>query len=88
MSKELKKDINSGIAIMNGKFVEIDDKVNYEMKAAEKCIKNQINEFKKEMNDESADKNLETLTKDVKNWKAKNDKLVNEITSVRRGFDK
>ena len=42
----------------------------------------------KKINDEYADKNLETLTKDVKNWKAKNDKLVNEITSVRRGFDK
>ena len=35
------------------------------------------------MNDESADKNLETLIKDVYNFKVKNGKLEKKITTAR-----
>ena len=66
MIKELKDEVKSEIAIMNGKFVGLDDKVNYKIENAEKCIKIGINdEFKEMINDESADKKLVTLTKTV-----------------------
>ena len=39
------------------------------------------------INDESADKNLETLTENVKDLKARNDKPEKEIITVRHGVD-
>ena len=41
----------------------------------------------KKINDEYADKNLETLTKNLKDLRAKNSKMEKVITTVRHGFD-
>ena len=88
MIKELKDEVKSEIAIMNGKFVGLDDKVNYKIENAEKCIKIGINdEFKEIINDEAVDKKLESLTKNIKDFQTKNEKLEAEIISVRHGVD-
>ena len=86
MNKKLKDEVSSAIANLNEEFVEMDNKnkVNCNIKAAEKRITDGINDnFKKIIYDVSADKNLETLRKNVKDLKAKNDKLKKEITTVR-----
>ena len=44
-------------------------------------------DFKGIFHDESVDKKLETLTKNVKNLKTKKDKLEREIISVRNGVN-
>ena len=81
-------EVSSAIANMNGEFVGMDDKVNDKIKEDEKRIKDGINDdFKEIINDESGDKKFEALIKDVENFKAKNDKLEKEITTVRRGVD-
>ena len=41
----------------------------------------------KKINDEYADKNLETLTKNLKDLRAKNEKMEKVITTVRHGVD-
>ena len=79
-------EVSSAIANMNGEFVGMDDKVNDKIKEDEKRIKDGINDdFKEIINDESGDKKFEALIKDVENFKAKNDKLEKEITTVRQG---
>ena len=80
MNKKLEDEVSSAIANLN----EMDNKVNCNIKAAEKRITDGINDyFKKIIYDVSADKNFETLRKNVKDLKAKNDKLKKEITTVR-----
>ena len=88
MNKELKDEVKSEIAIMNGKFVGLDDKVNYKIENAEKCIKIGINdEFKEMINKKSVYKKLKNLKKNVKDLKTKNDKLEGEIISITHGVD-
>ena len=88
MNRKLKDEVSSATANMNGEFVELDDKVNDKIEDAEKSIKNGMNDdFKGIFHDESVDKKLETLTKNVKNLKTKKDKLEREIISVRNGVN-
>ena len=88
MNKKLEDEVSSAIANLNEEFVEMDNKVNCNIKAAEKRITDGINDnLKKIIYDVSADKNFETLRKNVKDLKAKNDKLKKEITTVRHWVD-